>query len=64
MPAGDDVDEHGDRNSGKKQYECQGHGRGVTTGFVPYTSSSSASPWPPPEQMAARPRPPPFRRSS
>ena len=29
-----------------------------------YTSSSSASPWPPPEQIAASPSPPPSRRSS
>src|SRR5207253_552183 len=29
-----------------------------------HTSISTASPWPPPEQMAARPRPPPLRRSS
>src|SRR5262249_12341311 len=29
-----------------------------------HTSRSNASPWPPPEQIAARPRPPPFRRSS
>ena len=28
------------------------------------TSSRSASPWPPPEQMAASPSPPPLRRSS
>src|SRR5690349_12345461 len=28
------------------------------------TSMRSASPWPPPEQIAARPSPPPFRRSS
>src|SRR5262249_43350923 len=28
------------------------------------TSSSRASPWPPPLQIAARPSPPPFRRSS
>src|SRR5947207_11219747 len=28
------------------------------------TSMSSASPWPPPEQIAARPRPPPLRCSS
>src|SRR3984893_12183248 len=29
-----------------------------------YTSIRSASPWPPPEQIAASPSPPPFRRSS
>ena len=31
---------------------------------IAQTSISSASPWPPPEQIAARPRPPPLRRSS
>src|SRR5215207_146963 len=31
---------------------------------VAHTSTSTASPWPPPEQMAARPFPPPLRRSS
>ena len=31
---------------------------------VGQTSSRSASPWPPPEQMAASPSPPPLRRSS
>jgi hypothetical protein len=35
MSTGDDVDEHGDRNSGEQQNESQGHGRGVTTGAVP-----------------------------
>src|SRR5579872_1619292 len=29
-----------------------------------HTSTRSASPWPPPEQIAASPRPPPLRRSS
>src|SRR6185503_20835840 len=29
-----------------------------------YTSIRRASPWPPPEQIAARPSPPPLRRSS
>jgi hypothetical protein len=64
MSTGDDVDEHRDRKPGKQQYERQGHDRGVTTGAVPYTSSSSASPCPPPEQIAAKPSPPPFRRNS
>ena len=32
--------------------------------FLDQTSISNASPWPPPEQMAASPSPPPFRRSS
>jgi hypothetical protein len=32
--------------------------------FLDQTSISRASPWPPPEQMAASPNPPPFRRSS
>jgi hypothetical protein len=26
VPTGDDVDEHGDRKSGKQQKESQGHG--------------------------------------
>src|SRR5205085_4964368 len=30
----------------------------------PFTSTSTASPWPPPEQIAAQPRPPPRRLSS
>ena len=29
-----------------------------------YTSTSTASPWPPPEQSAASPRPPPLRLNS
>src|SRR5215212_6735055 len=31
---------------------------------VAHTSTNTASPWPPPEQMAARPFPAPLRRSS
>jgi hypothetical protein len=32
--------------------------------YAPLTSTSTASPWPPPEQIAAQPIPPPRRRSS
>ena len=32
VPTGKDVDEHGDRKSGKQQNDGQGHGRGVTAG--------------------------------
>src|SRR5688500_19856039 len=32
--------------------------------FAAHTSTSTASPWPPPEQIPARPLPPPVRRSS
>src|SRR5947207_3754302 len=41
------------------------HGASLKAGVRPprYTSISSASPWPPPLQIAARPRPPPLRRS-
>src|SRR5207237_9536586 len=31
---------------------------------LPFPSTSTASPWPPPEQIAAQPSPPPRRRSS
>src|SRR5262249_16723798 len=37
---------------------------GADEGGADQTSISRASPCPPPEQMAARPSPPPFRRSS
>src|ERR1700730_14911721 len=35
-----------------------------SSGSPDQTSINSASPWPPPEQIAASPSPPPFRRSS
>src|SRR3984893_2503420 len=35
-----------------------------SSGSPDQTSISSASPWPPPEQIAASPSPPPLRRSS
>jgi hypothetical protein len=59
-----DIDEDRDREPPEQNHKRERHGRGVATGGVPYTSISSASPWPPPEQMAARPKPPPLRRNS
>ena len=64
VSAREDVDEHRNREPGEQYHERERHGCRVAAGEVPYTSISSASPWPPPEQMAARPRPPPLRRSS
>src|ERR1700709_2384203 len=48
----------GPRHQGLVQVE---EGRAAAQGQLPGTSITTASPWPPPEQMAAHPKPPPRR---
>src|SRR5439155_8929437 len=44
--------------------QAAAHAHRLRPRSLAHTSMSSASPWPPPEQIAARPSPPPLRCSS